>query len=462
MTYDAMNDRSAQALEDVARPPPSGHRRSALSIVFLVVFIDLLGFGIVLPLLPLYANDFLLPLFPRENQAAVRGGILGLLSASFSLMQFIFAPIWGRTSDRIGRRPILLLGLTASVVFYTLFGVASHLGQTAPALGLALLFIARIGAGVAGATISTAQAVVADTTTPERRAREMALIGMAFGIGFTFGPLLGFGSLFLPVAGAPGFLAAGLSLVALMLALALLPETRRADPTGLRRRIFDGRSTINVLRTPSVGLLVGTFFLTTLAFGSLESTLSLLNQYLLNPTAGLNLEPPTRELALATERKNFLVFTYVGFVLALVQGFFYRRLVQRVGEVRFLQVGVLLMAMGLALAVGVGLAAAPDAGIDRALIWPAALGVMTLAVIGFALVTPSIQSLVSRRSDPTRQGEVLGVNQSAAAIARILGPALGLPLFMLTATHVLPYAAAAILLAFVYLLTLRVRPEPSA
>src|SRR5262249_3390317 len=159
----------------------------------LVVFIDLLGFGIVLPLLPLYATEILSPLFPGDDSGArsLRGLVLGLLMASFSLMQFFFAPFWGRISDRIGRRPILLLGLAGSVVFYALFGVAAIVGGAA---GLLLLFAARIGAGIAGATIATAQAVIADSTPPEKRAHGMAMIGAAFGIGFTFGPLLGWSS----------------------------------------------------------------------------------------------------------------------------------------------------------------------------------------------------------------------------------------------------------------------------
>src|SRR5207245_4147331 len=151
--------------------------------VFLVVFIDLLGFGIVLPLLPLYAVDFLKPLLPGEENRPLRGMILGLLMSSFSAMQFLFAPFWGRISDRIGRRPILLMGLAGSVVFYTLFGLASEIGDAgALRLALILLFVARLGAGIAGATISTAQAVIADITPSEGRSRGMAMIGAAFGI----------------------------------------------------------------------------------------------------------------------------------------------------------------------------------------------------------------------------------------------------------------------------------------
>jgi MFS family permease len=374
-------------------------------------------------------------------------------------MQFIFAPLWGRVSDRIGRRPILLLGLASSVVFYTLFGIASELGARTPGLGLGLLFVARIGAGIAGATISTAQAVIADSTQPEGRARGMALIGAAFGIGFTFGPLVGFASLFLPDPGAPGFMAATLSLLAFLLATSMLPETLRTETTGLRRRLIDWRGVREVLGTPSVGMLVATFFFTTMAFSALESTLSLLNQYLLNPGVQDQTAFLSEGSALTTERKNFLVFSYIGLVLVITQGFLYRRLVQRVGELRFLRLGLVLMIVGLAASVAVGLAAEPRHGVSREVIWPAALAVMTLAVIGFALLTPSVQSLVSRRSDPARQGEVLGVNQSSAALARILGPLFGLPLFMRTTSHVLPYGLAAALLVIVFLYSLRLAPD---
>src|SRR5947209_9825570 len=181
-----------------ARPSSSKSFRSAILILFLVMVIDLLGFGIVLPLLPRYGKELIEPLFPGEVRKSLRGLILGLLMASFSLMQFIFAPMWGRISDRHGRRPFLLLGLAGSVVFYALFGFASDWGamEGHQKLGLVLLFLARIGAGIAGATVSIAQAVIADVTPPKDRSHGMALIGAAFGIGFTFGPVLGAGAVY--------------------------------------------------------------------------------------------------------------------------------------------------------------------------------------------------------------------------------------------------------------------------
>jgi MFS family permease len=431
--------------------PSESASHHALAIVFLVVFIDLLGFGIVLPLLPLYADKFLLPLFPDASQAPLRGALLGMLMASFSAMQFVFAPIWGRRSDRVGRRPILLLGLSGSVVFYALFGVASDIGANGSlTLALVLLFIARIGSGVAGATIATAQAVIADCTTPEKRARGMALIGAAFGIGFTFGPLIGFASLYFPFAGAPGYLAAAISLVALIFAVTRLPETLRRDVSYGRRRVFDWSGFVQALRSPSVGSLILSFFLATVAFGGLESTLALVNKALWLGDAKLDTEPGDT----ATERGNFLIFAYVGFVLLFVQGFVYRRLVPRVGEMRFMRAGLILMAAGFVGAVAVlGLRSRLD---SREVLFGITLVVMTLAVTGFAFVTPSVQSLISRRTDASRQGEILGVNQSAAALARILGPLLGLFLFELTPSHVLPFAAGALLLAIVFWITLRI------
>src|SRR5262249_19024492 len=165
----------------------------------------------------------------------------------------------------------------------------------------------------------------------------------------------------------------------------------------------------------------------------------------------------TREAARTTERSNFLIFAYVGLVLMLTQGFFYRRLVQRVGEIRFMRVGIVLMALGLAGAVGVRLVR-HDLH-DRRTLMAMALFVMTLAVIGFALLTPSVQSLISRRSDPAKQGEILGVNQSASALARILGPMMGLSFFALTPSHIVPFAFGACLLAVVFLITLRIHPD---
>jgi MFS family permease len=422
-------------------------RRKAMFIVVLVMFIDLLGFGIVLPLLPRYGDAFLKPVLGEEH-AGLEGPLLGLLMASFSAMQFLFAPLWGRISDRAGRRPFLLLGLAGSVAFYGLFGFASDWGaaEGRQLLGLILLFVARIGQGVAGATVSTAQAVIADCTTPEKRSRGMALIGAAFGVGFTFGPLIGAGANFAYPnwSGGPGYAAAAISLVALLLALALMPETLRPGSTAGHRRGWLNLSGVRLaLDTPTVGLLILTFFLATLAFASFEPTLALF----------------TRDTLHYEERGNFVVFAYVGFVLMLGQGGLYQMLARRgMPETSFMLSGAVLMALGLGSLGGISfLASRPDAPLTAGQVLAAALGAVAVAVVGFAFVTPSVQALISRRSDPARQGEILGVNQSANAMSRILGPMCGVVLYKLLPSHVLPYAFSVALLALVLLFTLRVR-----
>lgn len=451
-----MQDYEAPQLENPLRSlPPSepspaaGSSRSALLIVFLVMFIDLLGFGLVLPLLPRYGREFLEPLFPGETNRILRGTMLGLLAISFSLMQFIFAPIWGRISDQRGRRPFLLLGLVGSVVFYALFGFASQVAPGAEALGLGLMFLARIGAGIAGATVSTAQAVIADTTTPERRSRGMALIGAAFGIGFTFGPVMGAGAMkFFPqYRGGPGFAAAAFSFLALLLAIFLMPETLRPGQPHSRRGWLNWGSIRAALRTPTIGPLVVIFCLSTLAFASFEPTLALLTQDLLG----------------YGEDENFLVFAYVGFVLMLTQGGLYQLLARRgMREITFMELGALGMGVGLgSLGIVSALAMVAD-GMSFGSRLAGLLLPTTIAVIGFAFMTPSVQALISRRSDPAKQGEVMGINQSANAMSRILGPMLGLILYVLPPARIWPYAAAAGLLTAALLLTLRVQRTQAA
>jgi MFS family permease len=415
-------------------PAVDHQRRRALLIVFVVVFIDLLGFGIVLPLLPRYAETYLTPLGITGSTA---GLVLGLLYSSFSFMQFLFAPLWGRVSDRIGRRPILLLGLAGSVVFYGLFGYASGLPTESAALALGLMLLSRSGAGVAGATISTAQAVIADTTSPESRSRGMALIGAAFGIGFTFGPLIAFAAVyhFPEWPAAPGLLAAALSFIALSMAIGMLPETHSPESAPTDRKWFDPAATMAVLGSP-VGVLVLVFFLSILGFAMFEATLALL----------------TKEAFGFSDGDNYLVFAFVGFMLMFAQGGVYRPLARRVSETTFMIAGVLLMLAGLA-ALG-GVAASSTSGQPPAR-WLFYVSLAT-GVTGFAFLNPSVQSLISRRSDPSRQGEILGVNQSFAALSRIIGPVMGLWLFKLTDTHTLPYFVGAGLLLAVLALTRRI------
>lgn len=412
----------------------AGPTRSALLIVFIVVVIDLLGFAIVLPLLPRIADHYL-----HGQSNFIVGFVTGMLFSSFSLMQFIFAPLWGRLSDRIGRRPVLLVGLVGSVVFYLLFGYAATIDRARADLAITLMFVSRIGAGVAGATIATAAAVIADCTPPDQRKRGMALIGAAFGVGFTFGPLIAFAAVkFLPAQGhgAVGYVASAISLIALVLGMWLLPETRIAGGPSERRGWLNFRKLGETLRTPTIGLLVGSYFLATFAFANFEATLSLLTKAAFN----------------FNDDQNFLVFAYVGFVLVIVQGGVYRRIAHRLSEVAFIRLGVLFMLLGM-----VGLAIVASSGSSGISSTHPSLAlfliVMAIAITGFAFLNPSVSALISRRSDPHRQGEVMGVNQSANAMARILGPMVGLQLFPLTTNHALPFITASLLLLIVLSLT---------
>jgi len=403
---------------------------AALGIVWLVVFIDLLGFGIVLPVMPRQAGPYLDEL---GLSGPAKGAVIGFLFSVFSLMQFVFSPVWGRISDRIGRKPVLLISLTGSVAFYALYGLAVALPTTQSGLALALLLLCRVGSGIAGASVGTAAAVIADCTPPERRAKGMALIGIAFGAGFTFGPLIAyFGlELFDQQPWGVGALASGLSLAALLLALLVFPETR--DPTNKAGKdFFSIRRTREVLAMPAVGTLVLIYFLAIFAFAQFEATLALLTE----ATFGLSVED------------NFLVFALVGAVLTVAGGL-YRPLVKKHNEKRLLTLGLVLMMLGLLGVAGVALQAATLTTAKLGSDWlkPAFYLALAVSVVGFAFVNPSVSALVSKQADPSRQGEVLGVNQAFAALGRILGPLLGSVLFQAGASHTLPYLAAVGLLA---------------
>jgi MFS family permease len=437
--------------------------KGALLVVFLTVVIDLLGFGIVVPLLPIYAKGL------EADDLTI-----GLFMASFSAMQFLFAPIWGRISDRIGRRPVLLVGLAGSAAFYALFGWATS------ALSLPLLFLARIGAGIAGANIAVAQAVIADVTPPERRAKGMALVGAAFGIGFTFGPLLGAPFVSSAPTGllektllhghgeaagagglksltpeelaqlrelltpAAGYLAAGLSAGAFLLGLFLLPETLKPETAtqlapGVappRRGWLDLAALRAAAANPSVGVLILSFFLATFAFGHFEGVFARIT----TDDFGWSL------------RGNFLGFAVIGLILAFAQGVLVRKLAAPLGEVTMTRIGAAAMTVGLA-GLGAG-------------VWfnsmAALMGVLPVLVTGFAFLTPSIQSLISRRSPSDVQGAILGLNQSASALARILGPFLGNVVYNLAPRHSAPFALGAALMGLAFLLSLSIAPPTAA
>jgi MFS family permease len=396
----------------MSNPTP---RKGSLLVIFLTVFIDLLGFGMVLPLLPIYANHFTL------DESGLQ---LGLLMAVFSAMQFLFAPIWGRVSDRFGRRPVLIVGLAGSVVFYFLFGLATVWKS------FTLLFVARIGAGIAGATISTAQAYIADTTTLEQRPKGMALIGMAFGMGFTFGPLLGF--LAVPDANAepgpwPGYCAAILSAIALAMAIFMLPESRNA---GSQPASGGGVLQLNKIRiaiaAPSVGLILLAMFICVFSFANFETTLSLVIH-------GSD-KSSTESVFNFSWGQVCLTYAFIGLTLAVVQGGIVRRIAGKVNEGTLAAGGAIAQMLGFFLII----AAISSRSVPMLF---AALGVV---VAGFSFMQPSLSSLLSRRTDPEKQGVVLGLGQSANSLARIVGSGISIPLLKQSLTF--PYYMAAALM----------------
>lgn len=420
-------------------------RRGSLLVIFLTVFVDLLGFGMVLPLLPVYGKS--LAVDQGYSNMAV-GAIIGLLLSSYSLMQFLFVPVWGRLSDRYGRRPILIVGLLGSTIFYSLFGVATAMHS------LVGLFLSRIGAGIAGATIATAQAYIADTTTKEKRNKGMALIGAAFALGFTLGPSLGAVSLLaggeLAMSPWPGYVAGGFSGIALLMAIFWLPESLRPGTERASHKLFDTVALRSALTTPSVGLLLLTSFIAVFAFANFEATLSRQVDDLveLHPEAVQGITDWAQARGYDGEHEQrliviFVVFAYLGVVLTLAQGFLVRRLAGKISEGNMATIGGAMAVAGFVL---LAVAAMQNS-------FTLLLVAMAIEVTGFAFVNPSLQSLISRRSDPGYQGGILGLAQSSASLARIMGPIFGNLLFSISIAW--PYWASAGLMLLALLCVLK-------
>jgi len=365
----------------------------AMIPVLLAVVLDLVGFGIVIPLLTFYALDY--SAGPIE---------VTLLMAVYSLAQFLMAPVWGGLSDRIGRRPVMLISLTMATICLAGFAAANT---------LALLFLFRTLHGAAAANISTAQACMADLTTPENRAKGMGMIGAAFGFGFTIGPFIG-GELSTYGLSTPIWVAAGLALLNLVLAVFLLPETRK--PTTVRaQRTLDPRAFIQVTRHPVVGLCILLTFVMTIAFAVMESTFTLFAE-------------EVRSLGAVEVGRMFGV---AGLTMILVQGGLVGRLVKRVGEGPLVTAGLLILVAGLFL-----LPFAPPP-IPMVLVF-------VIIAIGQGIASPSLHSMISRGTHPDEQGFVLGANQSMSALARAVGPSLGGVLYL--SSQRIPFLASAALL----------------
>jgi MFS transporter, DHA1 family, tetracycline resistance protein len=391
------------------------------------VAVDLIGFGIVVPILPRYAQQF-----------GVSATTIGFIFASFSVAQLLCAPLWGRLSDRVGRKPILIVSL---------FGTALGSVLTGLALGVPLLFLGRIIDGASGASVSVAQAAAADLAPPHQRARLMGLLGAAFGVGFVAGPAIGaLGSLIGP--NVPFFIAAAIAFVNALVALKRLPETATIDrhhdtaaedaeaiaaaPTldgpGIVEPAHLERA-VTVDRRGIVRLII-VAFVAMVGFSGFEATFALLGE----------------DRFAFTQATTGAVFTVIGVALVVVQGGLVGKVNDALGETTTLRVGLMANAIGLAvLAVNGG--------------WATLVAALALLVVGQGLLTPTLSSAVAGRAGAQR-GQWLGWQQSAGGLARVIGPVAAGALFQYIGVGA-PYVVGAAL-AFVALLALPTGRAPAA
>jgi len=346
--------------------------RRALSILLLVVFIDLLGFGMVIPVMPRYAEELGAP-----------KDWIGLLLAGYSAMQFLFAPIWGRLSDRVGRRPVLLASIAMTAVGFVGYAVAPSWGW---------LLAARLFAGAATANLAIARAYVADVTTPETRAKGMGMIGASFGVGFILGPAIASWLSHYSLS-APGWAAAGLSFFNLVAAFFILPEPESRKAAAQRPRFA---AVAEELKRPAIRRLLLTSLISITAFAALETTFSLY----------------ANDVFHLDQRHVGFVFAYIGVIAVVVQGGLIGRLSRRYGEQKLLVVGLALQ--------GITMLVLPLAGS-----LPALLAVLAPMSVGQALTNPSLSALLSRMAKKDDQGGTMGIGESASALGRIIGPESG-------------------------------------
>lgn len=390
------------------------NRSLQFATIFLTIFIDILGFGIVIPVLPLYAQHF-----------GATAWEIGWLVGIFSMAQFFLAPVWGKVSDRVGRKPVLLIGLVGTVAGYLLMGFAGALW---------MLFVARLIDGIAGANISAAQAYMADISSAENRAKAMGLIGAAFGLGFVFGPALGGWASVAINYSAPMFIAAGLAILNFFFVVFFLPESRKPGSALTKAEPLFPNLLAHVSRQTYLWS-VGSYFLVIFGFSMMTAIFALLLFH---------------RFGLDAMHTGYL-FAGIGLVGAFIQGGLIGRLVKRFGEARLATAGALCMGAGLA-----ALAGSPD--LKWLLLSSAAIG------IGNSLLMPTLSAIASRSAEAEWQGRALGVLQSSGSLARWLGPLLagGLLGWQVSTGGgdyaLVPLIAAAAVLGLAAIFTLRLNP----
>jgi MFS family permease len=352
--------------------------KASLSVIFITIFIDLMGFGILIPILPTFAS----------KQLGISDFGIGSIVAIYSFMQFIFNPIMGRISDRFGRRPVILVTQLMTAASYVIFSFSSSFG---------LLFFSRMLAGLGGSNIGVAQAYIADITSKEERAKGMGIIGAAFGLGFVFGPMIG------AVLSKYGYHVAGLgsaafTLSAFTFAIFNLPESvkKLKMHSKFSYKIFDFHFAKEILSHPSIGFLIILFFVIIFSISNIYGTFALLGYKIFH----------------FSDQQNGMLFGITGLVGAIVQAGFIRSISGKLQDRTIVLIGISFMILGLAFL--------PFGGnfLGEAI-------VISILAIGTGILQPIIPSMISKQSPELQQGAILGVNQSISALARVLGPLWG-------------------------------------
>lgn len=384
------------------------------AVAFITMFLDLLGFGLIIPIQPFYAESF-----------GASPTVVTWLGGAYSLMQFIFIPVWGRVSDRVGRRPVILASVLASSIGHMLFGLAGS---------LTALFVARLLTGFGNANIATVQALIADSTTGSQRTKGMGLVGAAFGLGFVVGPAVG-GYLVRWGLPAPAYVASAMALVNFVLAFFILPETntyrqQAGETTNPRLR---GRELLNLTRRlPNVWTITMLMLLWTFGMSVFQQALSLFIEHVwVSIPADMMAEAQRVGQDAVDALKNTYyqraagytatVMVVTGITAMIIQGGLIGRLAERFGEHLLLRIGLPSIGIGIAIVILAGHTEI------LALLYPAAV----VMAIGTGLTSPVLMSLLSNASPAQVQGSVLGVGQSASSLGRVLGPAVSGILFQI-------------------------------
>ena len=355
------------------------NRKASLSLIFIAVFIDLLGFGILIPILPTFST---IELHLSEFS-------IGLVLAIYSLTQFLFGPILGNLSDRVGRRPLIIGCLFLNAVGYVIFAFTNS---------FMLLLISRVVAGVGGSSVAVAQAYIADITTKQDRSKGMGMIGAAFGLGFVFGPIIG-GVLSKYGYEVTGFASATFSFIAFLFTIFFLPESLKKTKDKIKtkaRKLIDIPAIKLLFKDNKIASLIIMFFILVFSIANIYGTFALIGY----------------EQYHFTDMQNGIMYGIIGIVSAIVQGGLLRVVTKYIDDRKIVMFGSLLMMIGLVLV--------PYAGNMTGLIF-----VTIILALGSGSLQPTMLSLISKNTSESEQGFTLGVNQSFSAFARVLGPLWG-------------------------------------